>query len=76
MNKIIKCNKCGGLMIQGFAMTLPAGRLAVNCWVEGIIERSIWRGILFAGKRRHPITTFGVVKAGYWNRSLNVASKE
>jgi hypothetical protein len=62
-------------MTEGFAMTLPSGRLAVNCWVEGIIERSKWKGIVFTGKRRHPITTFCCDKCGYLESFADVGIK-
>jgi hypothetical protein len=65
MGKQLQCSKCGGSMVEGFAMELPTGRLAVNSWVEGKVERSWWTGIKFANKRRHPITTYCCNKCGY-----------
>jgi predicted RNA-binding Zn-ribbon protein involved in translation (DUF1610 family) len=72
MSKQFHCSKCGGSMIEGFAMELPTGRQAVNCWVEGIVERSWWTGIKFINKRRHPITTYCCDKCGYLESFANL----
>jgi len=76
MSKIIKCCKCGGSMIEGFAMTLPTGRLAVNYWVEGIIERTKWKGIIVKNKRRHPISTFCCDKCARLESFADVSIKD
>ena len=66
MAKEFQCIKCGGSMLEGFAMGgPPTGRVAVNSWVEGKVERSWWTGIKFANKRGHPITTYCCDKCGY-----------
>jgi hypothetical protein len=54
------CERCGGRMEQGFLLDRGQSGSPQNTaeWVEGVPERSIWRGIKTKGREHYLVVTF------------------
>lgn len=59
------CPKCEGAMVDGFVVDKTHGGAAVETWVEGPPQKSIWVGLKLRGTTPLEITTWRCKRCGF-----------